>query len=762
MTRGGKEATKRPKEDDSVTRMRDAIAAGVITVYAPRRSTNAASTTATRTTTADEDALGTMTTMTSTTTTTTTQATTNVETGQDQSFYEDHDESKNNIDLSRTLIPQVSLTMDGEMEEEVNMGEKDENEALTPGEEHQPQPISESVLSDSEKNGAPFNSENELTQDSIDSGGTVIDVATAASSAATGKSGGVGKKSAENKPANLILPEDVQEEEEEMEEKEEEEGDSSSSKKRRKTAEDEEELNKLEASTPSNQRPLPLTAPQSATASLSTPVSPSFFFHYGPLASPSSLHPPPSPIPDIILPPRTESEMELAAELMGDLASLDGIGRTAADERLRSASTGFEDGRCESRESGDASCGGVYDETSEPRSDSYDPAELNSRSYGSQVTSGEDEVASLSADARSASGVVSVGSGVDQQQHHSQHNHQHHPPRGGSAGAGMVRSGSRMRSVSSFDHGCLSGRVSAHSAHSLGSFKHCHRTKGDEDALWADHMVRGGCSREDLAADNDISEFQEKLKEDMFTVEQIDFNEPLLDPAEKYHDLLWPKSNEDEDSDNKTISTCVDNPNLQMICRLKNEEQTVSLTLLDDRLEWVNHSVPSIPNGLKQQISLSAGPLLKIKLQTSSLSAYLMSCMIPLEDVITARTGMWTAHDKCIAKTDKIFTIFTLEKKPNNVWWYCTIHFECDTTVQSKVWAHTINRHIWLFLPKRPRCLLVFVNPICGKGNALLMYKKQIQPLLDLALIKAEVIISKGRKKNLTDSLHGFINVFPV
>ena len=96
----------------------------------------------------------------------------------------------------------------------------------------------------------------------------------------------------------------------------------------------------------------------------------------------------------------------------------------------------------------------------------------------------------------------------------------------------------------------------------------------------------------------------------------------------------------------------------------------MSLTLLDDRVEWVNHSVPSIPNGLKQQISLSAGPLLKIKLQTSSLSAYLMSCMIPLEDIITARTGMWTAHDKCIAKTDKTFTIFTLEKKPNNVWWY--------------------------------------------------------------------------------------------
>ena len=62
-----------------------------------------------------------------------------------------------------------------------------------------------------------------------------------------------------------------------------------------------------------------------------------------------------------------------------------------------------------------------------------------------------------------------------------------------------------MPSMSSFDHGCLSGRASAYS---LGSFKHVYRTKDEEDALWANHMVRGGVSREDLAADNDISDFQ--------------------------------------------------------------------------------------------------------------------------------------------------------------------------------------------------------------------------------------------------------------
>ena len=63
-------------------------------------------------------------------------------------------------------------------------------------------------------------------------------------------------------------------------------------------------------------------------------------------------------------------------------------------------------GCCES-ESGEESVKGVYDETSEPRSDSY-PGELNCRSYGSQVTSAEEE-SSISADARSASGIVVDG-----------------------------------------------------------------------------------------------------------------------------------------------------------------------------------------------------------------------------------------------------------------------------------------------------------------------------------------------------------------
>ena len=90
--------------------------------------------------------------------------------------------------------------------------------------------------------------------------------------------------------------------------------------------------------------------------------------------------------------------------------------------------------------------------------------------------------------------MVSSAGGGEYQQH--QHQHQR----------GLERSASKMRSsVSSFDHGCLSGRASAVS---VGSFKHTHRTKDDENALWATHMVRGGYSREDLAADNDISEFQ--------------------------------------------------------------------------------------------------------------------------------------------------------------------------------------------------------------------------------------------------------------
>jgi hypothetical protein len=49
---------------------------------------------------------------------------------------------------------------------------------------------------------------------------------------------------------------------------------------------------------------------------------------------------------------------------------------------------------------------------------------------------------------------------------------------------------------------------------------------------------RAAASARDLT--EGVADLSSRLRESMFTVDNIDFNTPLLDPAEKYHDLLWP------------------------------------------------------------------------------------------------------------------------------------------------------------------------------------------------------------------------------
>ena len=58
-----------------------------------------------------------------------------------------------------------------------------------------------------------------------------------------------------------------------------------------------------------------------------------------------------------------------------------------------------------------------------------------------------------------------------------------------------------------------------------------------------------------------------------------------------------------------------------------------------------------------------------------------MNCAIPLEDVVIAKVGHWTTHEKCQRKSDKTVTVFALDKRPNSVWAYCTFYFEFDSTV---------------------------------------------------------------------------------
>lgn len=317
MTRGGKTAGEKEKSKDGKDMIRDAIAAGVITVYAPRRKTAVPG---------DEADYSGM------TTTTTIETTTTASTDHLTAPYSDsansHDQNQIDNQVRGTLIPQMSLTTeegeetsecqidDGEEEEE-DEGADEDKEVRLDFVDHATI-LDDQSQADVDRNGGQTNSENELTQDSIDSGGTVIDVAASSRTV---------KKTADtNKPANLVLPADAS--------CVSADGGGDLALNQARTTETIEEEDRLSPMTPSNavtgashqQHHHHHPAPLSASASISTPASPSFFFHYGSPASPSSLHPPPSPIPDIVLPPRSESEMELAADV-GDAERSD-----AADE----------------------------------------------------------------------------------------------------------------------------------------------------------------------------------------------------------------------------------------------------------------------------------------------------------------------------------------------------------------------------------------------------------------------------------------------
>jgi diacylglycerol kinase family enzyme len=45
----------------------------------------------------------------------------------------------------------------------------------------------------------------------------------------------------------------------------------------------------------------------------------------------------------------------------------------------------------------------------------------------------------------------------------------------------------------------------------------------------------------------------------------------------------------------------------------------------------------------------------------------------------------------------------------------------------------------------RPRTLLVFINPIAGRGRAVKTYNDKVAPLFDLAGISAEIILTERR-----------------
>ncbi|KAF5281153.1 hypothetical protein FQA39_LY17885 [Lamprigera yunnana] len=101
------------------------------------------------------------------------------------------------------------------------------------------------------------------------------------------------------------------------------------------------------------------------------------------------------------------------------------------------------------------------------------------------------------------------------------------------------------------------------------------------------------------------------------------------------------------------------------------------------------------------------------------------------------------------------------KKEKRNEWKLKSLSFQCNNTNDVVLWAKTVQDQ--LSQRKRPRKLLLFVNPFGGKGNGLKIYEKEAKPLFQIAQVDVNVVITQ-RKNQIRDIVvdHNFENIDAV
>lgn len=128
-------------------------------------------------------------------------------------------------------------------------------------------------------------------------------------------------------------------------------------------------------------------------------------------------------------------------------------------------------------------------------------------------------------------------------------------------------------------------------------------------------------------------------------------------------------------------------------------------------------------------------------LQGSDHKAYDISTRsIKLVDVIGAWIAKRHSPNKPRNEGELVgFTLFTFAKAGNRKLSEARLTFECDDISICEEWIEKINDTLQGF-HERPRKLKVVINPRSKKGQARLVYLKQVAPLFDKAGIRADLM----------------------
>lgn len=85
--------------------------------------------------------------------------------------------------------------------------------------------------------------------------------------------------------------------------------------------------------------------------------------------------------------------------------------------------------------------------------------------------------------------------------------------------------------------------------------------------------------------------------------------------------------------------------------------------------------------------------------------------------------------------------VYYAKKKDKNRWRKCDVVMRHGDERQISSWLKTLNNS--LAKHSRPKNFLVFVNPFCGKRKGVEVYEKTVRPILDLAGIEADPIVTR-------------------
>uniref|UniRef100_A0A8D1T3D7 Ceramide kinase n=1 Tax=Sus scrofa TaxID=9823 RepID=A0A8D1T3D7_PIG len=123
------------------------------------------------------------------------------------------------------------------------------------------------------------------------------------------------------------------------------------------------------------------------------------------------------------------------------------------------------------------------------------------------------------------------------------------------------------------------------------------------------------------------------------------------------------------------------------------------------------------------------------------------ACSVPVSEIITVEetdvngkqysSGKWQKMERPYA-----FTVHRVRRARRHRWRWAQVTFWCADEQVHQLWLQTL-RELLEKLTSRPKHLLVFVNPLGGKGHGRRVYERKVAPLFALASITAE-IIGKG------------------